>query len=124
MHVPAETKLTVRPDAVQTATGDELTDNVPSPVVETVAVKVLPATAVVGRFVITGVDATGLATEKLCWNPVAALKLVEAATTACRVQVPPATNVTTLPVVVHTGPVNELTLVAPVSPAVTLKLAV
>jgi hypothetical protein len=53
-QVPRSRNLTLRPLAEQVAMVLDVTDLVPSPVVEIVALKVFPTAAVVGRLVIVG----------------------------------------------------------------------
>ena len=74
MQVPGATKLTVNPSAptVQIVVVDDATDTVPSPLVDTAAVKLPPNTAAPGRFVTDGTDGAARPTLNDCPVPVAA----------------------------------------------------
>jgi hypothetical protein len=69
VQVPAPTKLTLSPEVVQVDGVEELTEVVPSPFVETVAVKPPPTVPEGGRFVIEGVVGVAWPTEKDCSEP-------------------------------------------------------
>ncbi len=72
VHVPKETKLTLKPFVTHTVFVLEVTDRTPGPLVFTLMSALPPLTALVGVFVIVGVDGATNVTVTDCTTPKAA----------------------------------------------------